>query len=295
MPEKAGGRLLGRLKARLVNWLLRGVEVESLRVREFKVGDRTIRVAADVMELKSLAADSTNTTRDSPPIELKGAYWDGSASADVTARERLDVTSTNPAADWVLEIQGLPQVRFTYDAGKTPDTYATTLESNSELYGQRITFGAPSGYEDYIAFIRRGMYGLFFYTYYPGGSIRGMLAFDPDDNEVEPGEDLTWTLGSADHRWKRVVSGECKLAEVKDSAPSAEEGLMYVRTIDADNDGLYIYLKKSGTVQEVSVAGWMWTDCPECGKTVEVRRVEFGDESMRLKLFCGHEKEVRFK
>ena len=56
-------------------------------------------------------ADETTTVRDSPPITLRGHYWDGSASQDVDARIYHRVLSTTPTSELVFTLRGVEYFR----------------------------------------------------------------------------------------------------------------------------------------------------------------------------------------
>lgn len=72
-------------------------------------------------------ADSTNTLRDSPNIKLTGAYWDGSASVDVSVWLYVDVVNTTP--EFWLKIDADTGIR-----GIAPGATGMALGSRDALW-----------------------------------------------------------------------------------------------------------------------------------------------------------------
>jgi len=60
------GRTLRLLKMTLVNWLFRDIELEELRVKNIRMGNGTIVIAPDYIDLAPLTAD--------PPLAT-GRVW----------------------------------------------------------------------------------------------------------------------------------------------------------------------------------------------------------------------------
>jgi len=75
-------------------------------------------------------------------------------------------------------------------------------------------------------------------------------------------------------------------------APSDEEGRLYVKEIDSNNNALAIKIQKAGTVVEVELTS---PGCVcECGSTDGAKdpTYDFERSMMLLELYCGHSYEV---
>jgi hypothetical protein len=73
------------------------------------------------------------------------------------------------------------------------------------------------------------------------------------------------------------------------SAPSTEEGRLYVKEIDANNNALAIKIQKAGTVVEVELTSPKAT-CGVCGSTDGAKdpTFNFPEGIMIVELYCGH-------
>ena len=73
------------------------------------------------------------------------------------------------------------------------------------------------------------------------------------------------------------------------NAPSAEEGRLYVKEIDANNNALAIKIQKAGNVVEVELTSPKAT-CGVCGSTDGAKdpTFNFKDGIMIVELYCGH-------
>jgi hypothetical protein len=84
--------------------------------------------------LSSVAATSGDQTKDSPPLVLRGAYWTGSASADLEWKVYNDVTGANASRLAVKEPGGNDR----YIVLDTGDIYVPTA-------GKGIILKSPNG------------------------------------------------------------------------------------------------------------------------------------------------------
>jgi len=80
-------------------------------------------------------ANSTNTTRDSPSVVLRGKYWDGAASVDRDAKIFHDITDTTPLSQIAFEIAGTRIANLT-DAGalEINEIYLDVTNKDIRLY-----------------------------------------------------------------------------------------------------------------------------------------------------------------
>jgi hypothetical protein len=72
-------------------------------------------------------------------------------------------------------------------------------------------------------------------------------------------------------------------------APSAEEGRLYVKEINANNNALAIKIQKAGSVVEVELTS-PGCICGECGSTDGAKdpMFDFQQGIMIVELYCGH-------
>jgi len=104
-----------RLKERVVNWLVRNVTIEKLRVRKLKIGNNTVVIAPDYIDLPGLSADPTLSA---------GRIW---------FRSDLSKLRWSPDGSTVSDIGGyfnLSQLtELTWDVWPTVDDIAAEMET----------------------------------------------------------------------------------------------------------------------------------------------------------------------
>jgi len=81
--------MIRELKRRLVNWLLKGVELDELIVDELKLGTRTISILSDYIDLAGLTSD--------PPL-AEGRMWYRSDLGRLRYTDGSVVVTLNPGA-----------------------------------------------------------------------------------------------------------------------------------------------------------------------------------------------------
>ena len=89
-------------------------------------------------------------------------------------------------------------------------------------------------------------------------------------------------------RWvNRAYEDFAKIAAP--AAPSAEEGRLYVKEINANNNALAIKIQKAGSVVEVELTS-PGCVCGECGSTDGAKdpTFDFQQGIMIVELYCGH-------
>jgi hypothetical protein len=101
-------------------------------------GSETTRLILNqdgALEMVGDAATSGATTKDSPPLWLEGAYWDGAASVVHAARFLLDVTTTAPASNLILQFgpPSAPVTRFIFQSGGGVDLQGGAIAACGEL------------------------------------------------------------------------------------------------------------------------------------------------------------------
>ena len=77
------------------------------------------------------------------------------------------------------------------------------------------------------------------------------------------------------------------------SAPGAEEGRLYMKEVNSNNNALAIKLQKAGSVVEVELTS-PGAICGECGSDDGAKdpTYDFQKGVMRVNLWCGHEYEI---
>ena len=82
-----------------------------------------------------------------------------------------------------------------------------------------------------------------------------------------------------------------KISEPDD--PGTEEGRLYLKQIDANNNALIIKIQKDGAVQEVELTSPKAV-CAECGRTdgASDPTYDFALGMMTVNLWCGHAFEM---
>jgi len=110
-----------------------------------------------------------------------------------------------------------------------------------------------------------------------------------DDTTITSVQDLNHVQydGSASKWVNKAYIDFAKIAAP--DAPSTEEGRLYVKEIDTNNNALAIKLQKAGNVVEVELTSPKAV-CGECGSTDGAKdpTFDFQQGIMIVELYCGH-------
>ena len=113
-----------------------------------------------------------------------------------------------------------------------------------------------------------------------------------DDTTITSVQDLNHVQydGSASKWVNKAYVDFAKIAAP--SAPSAEEGRLYMKEVDTNNNALAIKLQKAGNVVEVELTS-PGAVCGECGREDGAKDPIFNFQRgiMIVELYCGHSYE----